>query len=464
MHEAKLDLNALFDTGGSSKTDKHPTPRRSRRKLHTALLGVLFLAVSFAAGFFAYDLFDPVPAVTTPPITTSPQPNFGYVINTQQVVYSDKYLTCHTYSEKPDHFSTALSPISSILLYTLTDDSGAYRLGNWPLEIPPDACNFFLRVDFSEAGTYRLDMDSFRLLINGHTPEDSYIPYLHLGIARFFDDNGFFVVGHLPQTVSLELQYRTSDSTEPSSIVFNATPIQTTISGDTRTLVELALAANEQVWTENNGGLPETFEKDTMFAQILEKRDCIDCLLQYAASTDRLQRERSRKLLAHPAFQAKMNEMQQTIFQDIIKCINIVRYTERVILMTTSESGAPIGHPYFLAFDGRWSLGFDTTQWLQDCPQEHNFYTRLELSDFARLHYDPQWTIEIAVDSNGGENALGIRKYYVNGNVAGWFLYGYAEKPVQLQITLYDINGNLVYATNFRAAPIAGTAVPTPSS
>ena len=36
MHEAKLDLNALFDTGGSSKTDKHPTPRRSRRKLHTA--------------------------------------------------------------------------------------------------------------------------------------------------------------------------------------------------------------------------------------------------------------------------------------------------------------------------------------------------------------------------------------------------------------------------------------------
>ena len=464
MHQQKLDLNALLNAGCSSKPIKQSTPRHSRRKWHTALLGALFLAAGFAAGFFAYDLLHTPPAATPPAETTSPQPNFGYVINTQQVVYSDKYLTCHTYSEKPDHFYTALSPISSILLYTLTDDSGAYRLGNWPLEIPPDACNFFLRVDFSEAGTYRLDMDSFRLLINGHTPEDSYIPYLHLGIARFFDDNGFFVVGHLPQTVSLELQYRTSDSTEPSSIVFNATPIQTTISGDTRTLVELALAANEQVWTENNGGLPETFEKDTMFAQILEKRDCIDCLLQYAASTDRLQRERSRKLLAHPAFQVKMNEMQQTIFQDMIKCINIVRYTEPVILMTTSESGAPIGHPYFLAFDGRWSLGFDTTQWLQDSPQEHNFYTRLELSDFARLHYDPQWTIEITVDSNGGENALGIRKYYVNGNVAGWFLYGYAEKPVQLQITLYDINGNLVYATNFRAAPIAGTAVPTPSS
>ena len=464
MHQQKLDLNALLDAGSSSKPIKQSTPRRSRRKWHTALLGALFLAAGFAAGFFAYDLLHAPPAATPPAETTSPQPNFGYVINTQQVVYSDKYLTCHTYSEKPDHFSTALSPISSILLYTLTDDSGAYRLGNWPLEIPPDACNFFLRVDLTEAGKNRLDLNAFDILVNGYIPEYSDVPYLHMGIARFFDGNGFFVVGYLSQTVELELQYRTSDSTEPSSIVFNATPIQTTISGDTRTLVELALAANEQVWTENNGGLPEAFEKDTMFAQILEKRDCIDCLLQYAASTDRLQRERSRKLLAHPAFQAKMNEMQQTIFQDIIKCINIVRYTEPVILMTTSESGAPIGHPYFLAFDGRWSLGFDTTQWLQDCPQEHNFYTRLELSDFARLHYDPQWTIEIAVDSNGGENALGIRKYYVNGNVAGWFLYGYAEKPVQLQITLYDINGNLVYATNFRAAPIAGTAVPTPSS
>ena len=463
MHQQKLDLNALLNAGCSSKPIKQSTPRHSRRKWHTALLGALFLAAGFAAGFFAYDLLHTPPAATPPAETTSPQPNFGYVINTQQVVYSDKYLTCHTYSEKPDHFSTALSPISSILLYTLTDDSGAYRLGNWPLEIPPDACNFFLRVDFSEAGTYRLDMDSFRILINGHTPENSDVPYLHMGIARFFDGNGFFVVGYLSQTVELELQYRKSDSPEPSCIVFSASPIQQTI-GDSRALVELALAANEQVWTENNGGLPETFEKGTMFAQILEKDDCIDCLLKYAASTDRLQRERSRKLLAHPAFQAKMNEMQQTIFQDMIKCINIVRYTEPVILMTTSESGAPIGPPYFLAFDGRWSLGFDTTQWLQDSPPEHNFYTRLELSDFARLHYDPQWTIEIAVDSNGGENALGIRKYYVNGNVAGWFLYGYAEKPVQLQITLYDINGNLVYATNFRAAPIAVTAVPTPSS
>ena len=463
MHQQKLDLNALLDAGSSSKPIKQSTPRRSRRKWHTALLGALFLAAGFAAGFFAYDLLHTPPAAPPPAEPTSPQPNYGHGISTQQLISSYDGLNCYLYTEKPDYIPYTLDDRPHEVLFTLTDNNGTYKLKDWPLAIRPNLCNFFLRVDLTEAGKNRLDLNAFDILVNGYIPEYSDVPYLHMGIARFFDGNGFFVVGYLSQTVELELQYRKSDSPEPSCIVFSASPIQQTI-GDSRVLVELALAADEQVWTGNNGGLPETFEKGTMFAQILEKDDCIDCLLQYAASTDRLQRERSRKLLAHPAFQVKMNEMQQTIFQDMIKCINIVRYTEPVILMTTSESGAPIGPPYFLAFDGRWSLCFDTTQWLQDTPQEHNFFTRLELSDFARLHYDPQWTIEIAVDSNGGENALGIRKYYVNGNVAGWFLYGYAEKPVQLQITLYDINGNLVYATNFRAAPIAGTAVPTPSS
>ena len=459
MHEAKLDLNALFDTGGSSKTDKHPTPRRSRRKLHTALLGVLFLAVSFAAGFFAYDLFDPVPAVTTPPITTSPQPNFGYVINTQQVVYSDKYLTCHTYSEKPDHFSTALSPISSILLYTLTDDSGAYRLGNWPLEIPPDACNFFLRVDFSEAGTYRLDMDSFRLLINGHTPEDSYIPYLHLGIARFFDDNGFFVVGHLPQTVSLELQYRTSDSTEPSSIVFNATPIQTTISGDTRTLVELALAADEQVWTGNNGGLPETFESGTMFARILEKKDCIDCLLEYAASLDPTERTRSHKLLEHPAFQSKMHDVQRSILQDLKRNATCIIYNEMVVIVNIppSPSGVPVGASYFEAPDGQWILEYNPQAVLGEAPQEYNFFARLELSEFNQANFDSTWQVRVSKAPGSADAALRIQTYRIHNSdyqTAGWLLYGYIEAPVDLQIQICDHNGECLYSTELPAVPI----------
>ena len=461
MHQQKLDLNALLNAGCSSKPIKQSTPRHSRRKWHTALLGALFLAAGFAAGFFAYDLLHTPPAATPPAETTSPQPNFGYVINTQQVVYSDKYLTCHTYSEKPDHFSTALSPISSILLYTLTDDSGAYRLGNWPLEIPPDACNFFLRVDFSEAGTYRLDMDSFRILINGHTPENSDVPYLHMGIARFFDGNGFFVVGYLSQTVELELQYRKSDSTEPSSIVFNATPIQTTISGDTRTLVELALAADEQVWTGNNGGLPETFEKDTMFAQILEKRDCIDCLLQYAASLDPTERTRSHALLNHPAFQSKMHNVQRSILKDLEKNATCILYDTMVNIVnrTPSPSGAPVGPSYFEAPDGRWVFSSAQQAVLGEYPPEYNFFARLELSEFNQANFDSTWQVRVINAPGNPDASLFVQTYYSNNDssfkTAGWLLYGYLEASVDLQIMICDVNGEYLYSTELHAVPLA---------
>lgn len=457
--QPELDLNALFDADSASgKGRRKPkSPRQhSRRKIHSMLLSVVFLAVSFAAGFFAYDLFDPVPAVTTPPITTSPQPNFGYVINTQQVVYSDKYLTCHTYSEKPDHFSTALSPISSILLYTLTDDSGAYRLGNWPLEIPPDACNFFLRVNFTEAGTYRLDMDSFRILINGHTPENSDVPYLHLGIARFFDDNGFFVVGHLPQTVTMELQYRTSDSTEPSCIAFNAPPIQTTIFNDTRALVELALAANEQVWTENNGGLPETFEKDTMFARILAKSDCIDCLLQYAASSDPVEQARSLILLEHPAFQAKMNTIQQAILRDLKQYVTCVVYGEavKIVNIPPSPSGAPVGPSYFEAPDGNWIFSSAPQVVHGEDPPEYNFFARLELTNFAKTQFDPTWQVIVSAAPGSPDAALCVRQYAGEGQTAGWLLYGHIDEPVALQLNLCGINGEILSVTTLGAVPI----------
>ena len=317
MHQQKLDLNALLDAGSSSKPIKQSTPRHSRRKWHTALLGALFLAAGFAAGFFAYDLLHVPPAATPPAETTSPQPNFGYIPATHYAAYSNDDLTCYVYTEKLDGSRYTPNIYSSTFIFSLLDGTDEFILESWPILPDGDSCNFFLRVEFTEAGKSRFDMDAFRLRANEKDPNDTGIPYLYLGMAGYNEGEGLFIFGYLPETISLELYYAEEGSTGYRLFYHDASPIGNGISAYTRSLVELALAADEQVWTENNGGLPETFQKGTMLADILKQRDCIDCILEYAASTDPVERARSLILLEHPAFQAKMNTIHRLMYQDI---------------------------------------------------------------------------------------------------------------------------------------------------
>lgn len=467
MPQQKLDLDALLAAGVSSKPVKHPTPRRSRWKWHTALLGALFLAAGFAAGFFAYDPPYTDPAVTPPAETLILQPN--YSISTQQLISATDELACYLYTKKPSYILSSPSIYSSTLFYSLTDEHGTYVLGNWPLDIPPDACNFFLRVEFTEEGINRLDTESFRISVNGRPPENNDDPYLHMGIAHFRDGNGFFVVGYLSQSAKIDLKYRDPDSGQPVHVVFNASLIHPHISGETRALIELALAGDTQVWTQNNGGLPETFEKDTLFARILEKEDCIDWLLEYAASLDPTERARSQALLNHPAFQSKMHEVQRSILNDLKKNATCILYETMVDIVnrTPSPSGAPVGPSYFDAPDGVWTLGSAQQTVLGETPQEYNFFARVELSEFVIGQCDPAWYVRVSKAADSPDAALCAQTYIINydgsSQTAGWLLYGYIEAPVDLQIQICDGNGECLYSTELHAIP-AVQFVFTPTS
>ena len=317
MPPPELDLNALFDADTTTGKAQHKqkSPRQRSRKSPSVLLGLLLLAVGFAAGFFSYDLFDRDEPVIEPIATI--QPNFGYIPATHYAAYSNDDLTCYVYTEKLEGSRYTPNIYSSTFIFSLLDGTEEFILESWPILPDGDSCNFFLRVEFTEAGKSRFDMDAFRLRANEKDPNDTGIPYLYLGMAGYNEGEGLFIFGYLPETISLELYYAEEGSTGYRLFYHDASPIGNGISAYTRSLVELALAADEQVWTENNGGLPETFQKGTMLADILKQRDCIDCILEYAASTDPVERARSLILLEHPAFQAKMNTIHRLMYQDI---------------------------------------------------------------------------------------------------------------------------------------------------
>jgi hypothetical protein len=221
--------------------------------------------------------------------------------------------------------------------------------------------------------------------------------------------------------------------------------------------VELALAADEQVWTGNNGGLPETFESGTMFARILEKKDCIDCLLQYAASTDPVICSRSHKLLEHPAFQSKMNIIQQAILRDLKQYVTCVVYSEavKIVNIPPSPSGAPVSPSYFEAPDGTWIFCSAPQAVLGEDPQEHNFFARLELTNFAKTQFDPTWQVIVSAAPGSPDAALCVRQYAGEGQTAGWLLYGHVDELVDLQLIICGINGEILSVTTLGAVPIA---------
>lgn len=345
-----------------------------------------------------------------------------------EILYSDDNFTCYAYTDRLEDRYYSESPLSSTLWLMYSDGIHDYKLNQHPTWLSgTDQRNIWLRIEPTEQGKEKYpDMSKLSILIYGQNVSETEIDKINLGIVGYNGNEGAFVVGYAFVPVEIQVCYQNETISNLFSVT--ADPFLNSANAEeyqTEVLANYVLK-NEKMWQDENFVSNGVWDDYPIMGIFLNRGDAADTLFEML-NTGEYDESRILQLLAR--IPKAMTQEQQ---EAILLLSNVAFFTVPVTEEVTEANDC------FVIGEDSFPLGPEAPGFKASLPLgTPNCYTQIILSDYAKSIYFSGWDLKFIRIGDSQDCILTVREYYdENGNVAGWFLYGYTLKSTNVCLLL----------------------------
>ena len=405
------------------------------------VLTALILVLGFLVGYLSRPA--PTPEQSTAPTITATTPPSDVSALSSKKIYSDTYAVCYAYRQ-------AVEIVTEGEQSYFSDGSTKYRLGETERLHRSDLgyYNVWIRVELTQQGKEQFGKE--RILQfdrNLNTAVD--LTEFNLNATPYYTDNdnaadGWLLRGWMPEhsDITLKIKYTGSEHHQLSNISISPVVCDSNLTHySTAELVRLLLNDNT-FWKTHSGSLPEDLSDSPALAALSQRESSISVLMEYLLTGSSSEQKRAMATLRHKAFLDLMSSADRRAFYDMVDdYFSVTVYKERLTQVQTPPLvGERYGITYLLDSENAYRLGSPIPE-PADGEKPINFFARLELSDYYRTLYHDGW--QLLVDWQFTPGSLSTWQYFnAEGQVAGWFVFGYMSGGGEIEFQLIDASGS----------------------
>lgn len=429
-------------------------PRLRPRHIVAAIVLVALLIVGIGLGRWLKNI--PITDNALPParpITTVPPPSIppsatipAYTETRNSILLQENgHFSCHAYTERID---------TSIRISFSGNEAENAIWDGTTLHIPQPVTssfapqyniyNVWLRIELTENGK-----DFFR----GSTPaldtvvkDRQIIPYCLPGSDEVA---GWFILARVYQTCTATLTFDGLDLALPVTL----NPVYDSLNLHYITTEELVatILADGKLWEEE---LPYPFSRNVLLNELLRRTNNIEILLQLldkgAATYDADIATKAAQLLEQKELYSKLTDEQRIQFLRLTgQYFDTHTYSYALDITSYPNAGATV----FEDKNDYWVVAPEVPAELAGLPSEKmNFFIRVSLLDHTRERYGDGLTLTAKpADPN---HTVGIREYYDEEGLAGWFIYGRIYDVAEIPVTLTPLSQEHLQTETVSAEPL----------
>ena len=362
-----------------------------------------------------------------------------------QLVYESQDILCYAYTERIDTVVT--------ISFSGNEAENAIWDGT-TLHIPQPVTssfapqyniyNVWLRIELTENG---------KELFRGSTPaldtvvkDRQIIPYCLPGSDEVA---GWFILARVYQTCTATLTFDGLDLALPVTL----NPVYDSLNLHYFTTEQLvgAILADESLW---EGGLPYPFSRNALLKELLNRVDSIQVLLQLLDKNnpayDFDHAAKAAQLLDQKELAAKLTDEQRIQFLRLTgQYFDTHTYSYGLDITSYPNAGATV----FADKNDYWVVAPEVPAELAGLPSEKmNFFIRVSLLDHTRERYGDGLTLTAKpADPN---HTVGVREYYDEEGLAGWFIYGRIYDVAEIPVTLTPLSQEHLQTETVSAEPL----------